>query len=300
MPDHHAAQPSAIPVFFLYGEQQQQVDARFLHVEPLEYRSKPSNWKIRPHAHAELNHVLFISHGHGSMSADGASTQFQSPCLLLLPAQRVHGFNFAPDTTGWVLTIAESYLRELIRREPDFATLFNLVQALPVTKPDSLEQTMQNLAQELVWKAPGTIAAIEANLLAILVALLRLSHHASRDHLPPAGRTLEIVARFRALIEAKFRKQAALPDYAAALHITEGQLRRACLHITGRAPVALIHDRILLEAQRILIYTNMTIAEAAIYLGFNDAAYFTRFFTKRAGQSPRDYRRQKLSHSAPL
>jgi AraC family transcriptional activator of pobA len=296
MLDHTAAQHSAIPMFFLYGEQQREIGARFLHVETLEYRSKPSNWRIRPHAHADLNHVLFISDGDGSMTADGVVIPFQAPCLLLVPAQRVHGFAFAPNTAGWVLTIAEGYLRELIRRETAFSDLFNQARCLLAAEAEKPEFHLQALAKELVWQAPGSAAAIEGNLLGILVAVLRLSHHAASENPPLAGRTVEIVARFRELIEAKFRAGGSLPDYAAALHITEGQLRRACLQITGRAPVALIHDRMFLEAQRILIYTNMTISEAATYLGFNDAAYFTRFFTKRAGLSPREFRRSKISN----
>lgn len=296
MPQNTAAQKSGIPIFFLYGEPKRESGAHFLHVEPLAYRSKPSNWKIRPHAHTDLNHVLFINHGTGSMTADGVTTAFTSPCLLLLPARRVHGFSFAPNTAGWVLTIAEAYLRELIRRETDFSGLFNQAQCLVAGDTGRLELQLQALAQELVWNAPASTAAIEGNLLGILVAVLRQSHHAAREPLPLAGRTQELVARFRELIETRFRASSALPDYAAALCVTEGQLRRACLQITGQPPVALIHDRILLEAQMILVYTNMTIAETATYLGFHDAPYFTRFFTKRVGQSPREFRRAKISN----
>jgi len=287
-------QHSAIPIFFLYGEQHREIGTRFLHVEPLERRSKPSNWNIRPHAHTDLNHVLFISQGEGSMTADGVMTPFAAPCLLVLPAQRVHGFTFSPDAAGYVLTIAESYLRELIRREADFANLFTQPRGIAAPETEQLDCRLLALSQELAWNAPGSGAAIEGNLLGILVAVLRLSHHAARETPPLAGRTLEIVARFRELIEARFRAAASLTDYAVALHVTEGQLRRACLNITGRSPMTLLHDRIFLEAQRILIYTNMTIAEAAVYLGFNDAGYFTRFFTKRAGRSPRAFRRQQI------
>jgi AraC family transcriptional activator of pobA len=49
---------------------------------------------------------------------------------------------------------------------------------------------------------------------------------------------------------------------------------------------------VFLEAQRMLLYTNMTVIEAAHSLAFSDSAYFTRFFTKHAGCSPRAFRRQ--------
>jgi AraC family transcriptional activator of pobA len=54
----------------------------------------------------------------------------------------------------------------------------------------------------------------------------------------------------------------------------------------------LIHARILLEAKRQLHYTDSAVKEIATSLGIDDAAYFTRFFTRRVGVSPREFRRR--------
>ncbi len=284
-----------IPVFFLYGEPRREVGPRFLHLEPLEDRSRPSEWNIRAHAHAKLNHVFFITAGHGLMVADGEAIGFGAPCLLLVPAQTVHGFSYTPDATGWVLTVADAYLTELTARQPDFATLFVTPRCVPVTLADGLEDRLKVLAQELVWNAPGYAAAIEGHLLGLLVAALRESHHAIQTERPVAGRAADLVARFRDLIELEYRKAAPLRHYAARLKVTEAQLRRACLQTTRQPPMRLILDRVYLEAQRMLLYTNMTVIEAAHYLAFSDSAYFTRFFTKRAGCSPREFRRRAMA-----
>jgi AraC family transcriptional activator of pobA len=284
-----------IPVFFLYGEPRRQIGPRFLHLEPLADRSRPSDWNIRAHAHENLHHVFFITSGSGLMVADGDTMRFDAPCLILVPSRTVHGFSYTPDATGWVLTLADTYLAELTAREPDFVTLFDLPRCLPAAAEDGLKDRMENLAQELVWNAPGYASAIEGHLLGLLVAALRQSHYAQYEILaarPVAGRAAELVARFRDLIEIEYRNALPLPDYAGRLRVTEAQLRRACLQITRQPPIQLIRDRIFLEAQRMLLYTNMTIIEAADSLAFSDSAYFTRFFTKRAGCSPREFRRQ--------
>ena len=52
------------------------------------------------------------------------------------------------------------------------------------------------------------------------------------------------------------------------------------------ARAAMLHDRLMLEAKRCLIYTAWTIAEVGYALGFEDPAYFSRFFSRRAGVSP--------------
>jgi AraC family transcriptional activator of pobA len=281
-----------VPIFFLYGEPRRQVGPRFLHLEPLEDRSRPSDWNIRAHAHANLNHVFFINSGAGLMVADGETTRFDAPCLLLVPARAVHGFTYTPDATGWVLTVADAYLAELTAREPDFRSLFAAPSCLPAGQENGLEDRLQRLAQELVWNAPGYASAIEAHLLGLLVAALRLAHYAVRPAAPVVSRAAALVARFRDLIELDYRKSVPLPVYAARLAVTEAQLRRACLQITRQPPIQLIRDRIFLEAQRMLLYTNMTVVEAANALAFSDSAYFTRFFTKHAGCSPTAFRRQ--------
>jgi AraC family transcriptional activator of pobA len=292
MARHLTERQPGIPVFFLYGEPRREVGPRFLHLEPLEERSRPSDWNIRPHAHANLNHMFFITAGSGLMQADGESIGVAAPCLLLVPARTVHGFSYASETTGWVLTVADAYLAELTAREPDFAALFTAPRCLPAAAQDGLEDRLQRLTQELVWNAPGYASAIEGHLLGLLVAALRQLHHAARPARRVAGRAAELVARFRDLIELHYRHSLPLPRYAKRLRVTEAQLRRACLQITGQPPIQLIRDRIFLEAQRMLLYTNMTVTEAAACLSFSDSAYFTRFFTKHAGCSPRTFRRQ--------
>ena len=105
-----------------------------------------------------------------------------------------------------------------------------------------------------------------------------------------------MVTRLRELIEQHYRDNMALAQYATTLGVTQTRLREACLMVTGMLPNQLIQQRILLEAQRALLNSTMTIAQTAYYLGFNDPAYFSRFFTKAMGQSPRMYREKPKSN----
>jgi AraC family transcriptional activator of pobA len=290
MANNLAPRPAEIPFFFLYGEPRRDVGARFLHLEALADRTAPSNWNIRAHAHANLNHVFFIAEGCGRINADGAVIAFTAPCLLVVPAGVVHGFTYQPETTGSVLTIADAYYNELIGREPEFDQIFSQVECLAAAEPAGIEERLRRLGRELVWNAPGHNAAIEACLLDILVELLRLSRSATRQVRHVVGRAASLVARFRVEIEGRYRSGDKLQDYTKSLRVSQAQLRRACLQVAGHPPMQLIQDRLFLEAQRALLYTNMTISEVALHLGFMDSAYFSRFFTHRAGCSPRSFR----------
>ena len=83
--------------FYLYGEPQRSVAEGFVHVESLDDRSRPSEWTIQPHLHRDLNHIILIAEGGGSMRADGESVTFEAPCLLLVPAGIIHGFAWHRD-----------------------------------------------------------------------------------------------------------------------------------------------------------------------------------------------------------
>lgn len=279
-----------IPRFFLYGEPPRHVGERFLHLEALDERSRPANWNIRPHTHANLNHVFHIVEGGGEMRADGKTLAFQAPCLLLVPAGVVHGFAWESSSCGAVLTLSEAYFDEIAGRAAELGRVFAKPVALPRPGGKLLPEAFARLAEELAWTAPGHGVAVEALLLTILVEVLRLSHYAAAAEPRAVGPHAALVARFRALVEERYRTQMRVEDYAAALGVHPKRLRVACLHVAGAAPLAVLQERRLLEAKRLLLYSNITVAETAYSLGFQDPAYFTRFFTKACQASPRRFR----------
>jgi AraC family transcriptional regulator, transcriptional activator of pobA len=283
-----------VPTFYLYGEPHRSAADNFLHVERLADRSLPAGWTIRPHAHRDLNHLILIAEGGGVMQADGEVSRFEAPCLIMIPAGVVHGFQWHDDSDGSVITLANTYRDELVRRDPDIAALCDSPAVTPLTREAARAMTAQVrvLMKELGWVAPGHRTAVDAALAAILVQAMRgLTIHSPEQELS-RGRHAELVARFRALVEERFRTREPIGGYAARLGVSPTTLRAACARVAGKPPVELINLRALLEAKRALCYTNQTVAEIAYGLGFVDPAYFTRSFTRHAGVSPRQYRVQ--------
>ncbi len=282
-----------VPSFFLYGEPPREVTSQFLHVETLDERSRPNDWNIRPHAHADLNHIIHIAGGAGEMRAEGAVFDFRAPVLLLVPAGAIHAFAWEPDTAGFVLTVAQSYFRELVGREPAFAWIFTAPDRLALQSDDEtgpVADAMRRLTRELAWSAPAHRMAVEAQLLDLLVRVVRI---ARRDRSPASaapGPQAELMARFRALVEEHFRSPMTIAAYADRLGASIARLRAACIAAGRSTPLAIVQERLFLEAKRLLLYSNMNVAEIGYFLGFDDPAYFTRFFTRRAGRSPRDFR----------
>ena len=281
---------AGVPAFYLYGEPRRAVEERFVHVEALIDRTRPSEWTIRPHVHPELNHIFDVAAGGGAMRADAATLPFTAPCLLLVPAGTVHGFAWDFDSSGSVLTIASSHLRGFLQRDPDLAGVFAGPAVLAYAADDRPGVRLAGLRQELGWAAPGHRAAADARLLDILVTVLRLKGPLA-PQAPALTSQASVVARLRARIDARFHLREPVEAYAAALGISPRRLRIACAIVAHDSPTAILDQRTMLEARRSLLYSTLSVAEIGYALGFGDPAYFSRFFTRHAGQSPRKYRK---------
>src|SRR5215475_2536252 len=152
-----------IPRFFLYGEPPRDAAERFVHVETIADRSRVHDWRIQPHAHRDLHQLLVISSGGGEMEAEIQRQGFRAPALLIVPAGIVHGFSFAEDTEGYVVTLADTLLRDLARDEPSFRKLFATANCSSLESDpvhfEELTDTLPKLRRELVWSAPASAAA---------------------------------------------------------------------------------------------------------------------------------------------
>jgi len=92
------------------------------------------------------------------------------------------------------------------------------------------------------------------------------------------------------VLEQDSAAQHAVGNYARRLRTSETALRRACQRVAGQSPNAMLHARLLVEAERLLRYTGLSVGQIAYQLGFRDPAYFSRFFSHRSGLSPSAYR----------
>lgn len=97
---------------------------------------------------------------------------------------------------------------------------------------------------------------------------------------------------FSTLVEFNFTKMHSVTDYAGRLGISPKSLTKHFQKIGTQKPSDFIKNRIILEAKRKLIYTDFSVKEIAFDLGFNDPAYFTRFFTKATQKSPLQFKKE--------
>lgn len=283
-----------MPAFFLYGEPLTVPDERLVHVETIAARSRLHDWNIRPHRHRDLHQLLLIRRGHVALRLDALDAGLRGPGAILVPPDAVHGFRFRPRTEGLVISYDAALARELAATTPALADLTAGASALALDRGALAQTDLWGLGQMLLREygraAPGRQAALRGLLGALLANLLRLAGSVSQPAPTRGARDRTLVSRLRAYIEGHLREPVTIARCAAELRCSPATLRRACLGVAGCGPLELLHQRRLLEAQRQLRYTSMPVTQVAYYLGFEDPAYFSRFFTRLAGLSPRAFR----------
>ena len=283
---------SRLPTYFLYGEQGRSLETDWLHCESIAARSRLHNWEIRPHRHAVLFQILTIRHGRAEVSLDGIERAVAGPCVLTVPALAVHGFRFAKNIDGSVVTVLEQHVHLLLERAPTLKQRLLRCRLICLAPPAAAEiaAAVAALHDEFRATAPWRGLAIDAALLRLLLVLGRVLPVDAAADAPAGGRGAGHVQRFRLLVEQRFRRQPALADCARDLGLSPTQLNRVCQQVLGHSALAAVHGRVLLEAQRELTYTTLSVKQIAYGLGFTDAGYFTRFFQRETGRTPSAWR----------
>ncbi len=287
-----------IPHYFLYEETAPEVEPLFLHIEPIPVRSGRHDWTIRTHTHPDHHQILVISKGGGAIEVEGVSWEVSPPSLVIIPALTIHGIRFKPNTDGYVINVAPPFLQSALDNDADLVEGFRMpVRFLPrqIGGDIDLVGLFASLEHEFVWSAPGRRTAIKAYLQLLAVTVRRLLEQERARPVSSSARDADTVIRFRELVERHYRNHPPLDFYARELGVTAARLNACCRITTGKSSLALINDRLLTEAKRNLLYSDITVNEIGAALGYADPAYFNRFFSRNVGLSPGRFRERMLA-----
>jgi AraC family transcriptional regulator, transcriptional activator of pobA len=144
------------------------------------------------------------------------------------------------------------------------------------------------LADELADPKKRSQAAATALLRLLLIAASRLL---IRDELTQGTNDIQILHRFRQLVELGYRSRKKVSDYCLDLNLTYDRLHDICQRNLNRSPLSLVHQRMLLDATTRLQQSDESIHSISEQLGFNDPSRFSHFFKRAMQVSPHRFRR---------
>jgi AraC family transcriptional activator of pobA len=278
------------PTYRLYGEKTAETPGFWVHCETIRVRSSRYRWEIRPHKHDDFFQILYLETGPCTALLGALETTVTPPALLTVPPRVRHGFRFAEETQGLVITLLKSHLSAAPDR---LSESLSAPQSLPLppNSPDAayLVETLRRLSAEFAERRPNRDALMAAYTALLLQLTARLCH----ERAAPPNRGEDRLDQLTGLIHRHFRDHRPVSFYAAELGLSLTHLNRVIKAVTGLAPSDLIAAKLLEEAKRDLIFSRAPIQEISYRLGFSDPAYFSRFFVKQTGQPPLMWRRDQ-------
>jgi AraC family transcriptional regulator, transcriptional activator of pobA len=284
-----------VTIYALFGEQGTAEDPEFIHIEDIKSRSRLYEWRISAHAHHRMFQIVYIVSGAVAMRIEGKTAKAKGPCAITIPPGAVHSFSFQPDTIGYVLTSADTLLLDTryMRSRPLIDPLLSQPKTVDFSTSPEAASFVQNLMaatmREFAQAQPGRSSMLDWLLHSIVLTLAR-QVAMGQSMGGRRGYARETFASFLKLVEDHYRKHINVSDYADMLAMSSARLNRLCRTFAGKPAQEIIHARLVLEAQRLLTYTSATSAQVAYELGFQDPAYFTRFFKRQTGETPNTFR----------
>ena len=289
--------PGTVRSFALYGSSDvQPAWAELVHLETIPERSSLFDWEIDLHFHEGLIQLLYLTAGgEGAAFIDGTRWPLRPPCLIVVPARAVHGFSFHPQTDGPVITAAQKPLESLaVLTAPGLLEHLHRPVVLDVAPGSRHAQALlplfEAIGRESQLHSSGGMTAGMTLLAALFVQVARVAAAAPAAAHRARSRKAAQIERFRALLDERFRRREPVQAYAQALGITLGQLTRLSKELLGVPAQVVVNARVVHEAQRELVYSSLSVKQIAAELGFEDEAYFGRFFRKHTGQRPTEFR----------
>lgn len=298
-----------IPTYALYGEAAETPLELWVHCESIPSRSSLFDWEIGLHRHETFFQILYLSCGSGEFRLAEARHALKPAVLLTVPPRAVHGFHFSADVQGYVVTVRVERIEAMLAAVPAIRALFARPQLLEVssdvpgevsgagsgdsTAAARMGQRIEAIATESASSRTGQSALLEANLVILLIEMARLIEGSPDPAEGPAPGRNHHARQFQALVDRHFRVERAVAFYAGELGISETHLNRVARSAFDLSALGVITQRLVREAARDLTFTTIPVKEIAYSLGFEDPAYFSRFFTKNMGAAPSVFRAEQ-------
>lgn len=247
----------------------------------------------------KFDFFMFVKHMAGSAVVKIDMTEFalENPCnlIILAPGQIVSIDKISPDFDADIILMSKRFVEGLmvfVNGRVPFR--LNNPQGFTVEHFDENE-----VASDIIFKAVRNILKDKENpyrlqvVQHILMALFYSSERVRNVEPEAAARTNAdvITKEFLSIVKENFRKERQLKFYSDALCITPRYLSRVVKECTGASAAEWIERAVVLEARALLKSTNMTVQQISDELNFPSQTFFGKYFKRRVGMSPKEYRR---------
>ncbi len=239
---------------------------------------------------AEFFQLMLVNAGKARQDIDFVTYRIKAGGVAFIRPGQVQRL-FLSDRCSAQLLIFESSFISPSHEGLDLYRVSSMVEST-----QSIRNTISALFEEYSGGATHpTWRPILSHELTVLLLQLQRQSELLANMSTQTSEGFRIFSRFERLLEHTFAETRSVAAFAHELGCSEKTLSRACSVATGATPKELIQKRVVLEAKRVLVYTNRTVKEIAQELGFSESTNFVKFFRRRTGMLPLAFRDQARS-----
>lgn len=228
---------------------------------------------------------------------DGEEIDFPSQTILPLMFNQSFFFERNSDLTAWQFN-REFYC--IIDHDSEVSCvgfLFAIGQNFLINLNEAAQQKM-SLLLNMFASEMNTADHVQNDMLTILLKrlIVTITQLARSEYIPDPkmqNDRFNIIRKFNLLVEGNFHKEHSVNFYAGQLNKSPKTLSNLFALFNQKTPIQIIQERIIIQAKRLLCYTNKSAKEITYELGFEDPAYFCNFFKKHTSYSPIGFRNRK-------
>jgi len=238
--------------------------------------------------------IYWIKDGKGTYYIDFQEYTFEGNIIFFLSPGQVFSVSSEKIKEAYKLSFKRDFycIQTHDKEISCNGVLFNNVYDAPYVIPKQkdvqrLSLLLEDLIEEFNNENSGQYDMLQAYLKQFIIHSVRVK----KDNFIVKEETeTKLYKDFSVLVEQNFKKMHSVSAYANRLGISPKSITKHFQKLGTTTPSDFIKNRIILEAKRQLLYTEHTVKEIAFDLGFNDPAYFTRFFTKASQKSPLNFK----------
>ena len=249
----------------------------------------------QPHKH-DFYAFLVLDKASGEVCIDGQAVAAGNTMIIIIKPGCINSFELPQNATGTLICFAEEFFS--LRYNNNILNQFSFLEreaqpdiVLTASQHSHLQKLLEFLSGEFTEERKESEKVMRSYLNIFLFEMERLYNPLQVAKSPTLKQ--EKMHLFQKLIDRNFKEKKLPSDYADMLNVSPNYLNKICKEETGQTAGDIIRRHIIVEARRLLHYTNYSVNEIADKLGFGHASYFVTFFKKQTQQTPELFRRSQ-------
>ncbi|MDB4107921.1 helix-turn-helix transcriptional regulator [Bacteroidia bacterium] len=276
------------------GDDREDVSPFFTYIESLERNNQKNDGSVKPHFHSQLFQVTILESGEVTFHTENKDQRINYPCVILIPEGKIHSITYHKPTKGYMMLMSLLSVDECLRQLPEgFKVVDDISIVSEEIAPYDFEDILDlgiSLNRKMIQKDRGSLVIKKNYSVLILLVILNSLRNAQKPNFKEKYAESSYLYKYKKMIREKVDASGKVADYAKAIGITPTHLNRVCKQLVNKSALEIMHDNIILEAKKHIMYSTFSVSEIANILNFKDPSHFSKFFKKSTGQSPKFFK----------